>query len=144
MYHPCENERRMYGDERNSPTRKQALFAPKPLGSNMNRGQGKHQVYVRSVKYHILYNCASAPPVGNLSRGSLEDGRRSSNMCNSAARLIALALPFRGKPAHITKMEGKIYTPALEKKKKKKTLSSHISYGVIIALIQGSVLYSMM
>lgn len=120
MYHPCENERRMYGDERNSPTRKQALFAPKPLGSNMNRGQGKHQVYVRSVKYHILYNCASAPPVGNLSRGSLEDGRRSSNMCNSAARLIALALPFRGKPAHVTKMEGKIYTPALEKKKKKK------------------------
>lgn len=109
----------MYGDERNSPTRKQALFAPKPLGSNTNRGQGKHQVYVRSVKYHILYICASAPPVGNLSRGSLEVGRRSFNMCNSAARLIALALPFRGKPAHVTKMEGKIYTPALEKKKMK-------------------------
>ena len=42
-------------------------------------------------------------------------------------------------------MEGKIYTPALEKKKMKIwNPSSHISYGVIIALIQGSVLYSMM
>lgn len=42
-------------------------------------------------------------------------------------------------------MEGKIYTSALKKKKKKRNFPpNHISYGVIIAPIQESVLYSMM
>lgn len=66
-------------------------------------------------------------------------------MCYSAARLIAAL--FRGKPAHATIMEGKIYTPARKKKRKKQKPPqppSHISYRVIIAPIQGSVLHSVM
>ena len=81
----------------------------------------------RSVKCYIVYICASAPPVGNLSRGSLEDSRRSFKHVLLSCSPYSPALFFRGKPAHVTIMEGKIYTPAPKKKKKERKKEKKIS-----------------
>ena len=101
------------------------LISSNTSGLSMNRDQDKHQVYVCFVKYHIGRICASAPPVRNLSRGSLEDGRRSFNMCYSGAL------------CRVTIMEDKIYDPAL----KKFVLQATSPMGLITAPIPGSALW---